>query len=133
MICRRGTTLCSTSSSKEYFILFIRSIPFFLSVVIHFHFEADQSVKSVYLVGSFNNWDISRDPMVFRKTEGAKNIFDVYLELYSGLYYYKFYLPELGEYSHDPMNPNRVSDSYGGYNSVLEIPVCFLISQGIIL
>ena len=80
-------------------------------------------MKSVYLVGSFNNWDPLKDPMVFRKAKGTTNLFDVYLELYSGLYYYKFYLPDSGEYFHDPMNPNRVSDSYGGYNSVLEIPV----------
>ena len=92
-------------------------------LVIHFHYETPSTIQEVYLVGSFNNWDITKDPMVFRKTEGATNIFDICLELYSGLYYYKFYIPASGEYQHDPMNPNRADDTFGGYNSVLEIPV----------
>lgn len=92
-------------------------------LVIHFHYEAPSTIQEVYLVGSFNNWDITKDPMVFRKAEGTTNIFDVCLELYSGLYYYKFYLPASGEYRQDPMNPNRANDTFGGYNSVLEIPV----------
>jgi len=75
-------------------------------------------------VGSFNNWDTTKDAMIIRKSEGNTNIFEVYLELYSGLYYYKFYLPGSKTYIHDPMNPNKVSDPYGGFNSVLEIPVC---------
>lgn len=91
--------------------------------MVCFHYEADASVSEVYLVGSFNDWDTKRDSMILRKTENGVNSFELYLELYSGLYYYKFFIPSQQCFIHDEMNTNRVSDPYGGYNSVLEIPI----------
>ena len=80
-------------------------------------------MTQVFLVGSFNEWNTTSDEMVLRKTENNQNVFELYLELYSGLYYYKFYIPSQKSFVCDPMNPRRVSDSYGGYNSILEIPI----------
>ena len=88
-----------------------------------FHYEASSFVTEVYLVGSFNHWDTKRDKMVLRRSENGLNIFELYLELYSGLYYYKFYIPATNSYTYDILNPNKVSDSFGGFNSVLEIPI----------
>lgn len=61
--------------------------------------------------------------MILRKTENQRNTFELYLELYSGLYYYKFYIPSTNQYVHDELNANKVSDPYGGFNSILEIPI----------
>ena len=74
-------------------------------------------------MGSFNDWDIHRDAMVLRKSENGMNHFELYLELYSGLYYYKFYIPSQQRFIHDEMNANKMNDPYGGFNSILEIPI----------
>ena len=94
-----------------------------LSVVINFRLEVPASVPDVFLVGSFNNWDPAKDRMLLRAEEKGKRLFELGLELYSGLYYYKFFLPSTNSYQHDPLNPNRVDDTFGGFNSVLEIPI----------
>ena len=112
-----GTSLFYSYVSKKYTCFRIYSI------VIHFHCETDLSISEVYLVGSFNDWNPHQDAMILCKTEKGQNCFDLYLELYSGLYYYKFYFPSQQYYTHDLLNPNRVADPYGGFNSVLEIPI----------
>ena len=56
--------------------------------MINFHFEAEADVTQVFLVGSFNAWNPASDEMVLRRTENTRNVFELYLELYSGLYYY---------------------------------------------
>ena len=91
--------------------------------MINFHFEAEADVTQVFLVGSFNAWNPASDEMVLRRTENKRNVFELYLELYSGLYYYKFYIPTQKRYVCDPTNTNKVNDSFGGFNSVLEIPI----------
>ena len=68
-------------------------------------------MTQVFLVGSFNEWNTTSDEMVLRKTENNQNVFELYLELYSGLYYYKFYIPSHKSFVCDTMNPRRVSDS----------------------
>lgn len=94
--------------------------------MIYFHYQVEEPTSEVFLVGSFNDWNTTRDRMFPRKTDSGETIFELYLELYSGLYYYKFFLPESNQYVVDPLNPNHVSDTYGGFNSVLEIPVRLL-------
>ena len=91
--------------------------------MINFHFEVEAEVTQVFLVGSFNDWNPTSDEMVLRRTENKQNVFELYLELYSGLYYYKFYIPAQQRYVCDPTNASKVSDSFGGFNSVLEIPI----------
>ena len=83
----------------------------------------DSSIPKVFLVGSFNNWNTEKDEMILWKTDNQKNYFELNLELYSGLYYYKFYIPSQKRYIHDECNSNKVNDPYDGYNSVLEIPI----------
>lgn len=91
--------------------------------MINFHFEVEAAVTQVFLVGSFNDWNPASDEMVLRRTENKQNVFELYLELYAGLYYYKFFIPAQHRYVCDPTNASKVSDSFGGFNSVLEIPI----------
>lgn len=117
LIDRKGTPLHSAHPQKGY----ASSLP--PPLVIYFHYKVEEPTSEVFLVGSFNDWNTTRDRMFPRKTDDGTTIFELYLELYSGLYYYKFYLPESNQYVVDPLNSNHVSDTYGSFNSVLEIPV----------
>jgi hypothetical protein len=44
------------------------------------------------------------------------------LVLEPGNYLYKFVVD--GKWMEDPNNPEKASDDYGGYNSVLTVPAC---------
>lgn len=92
-------------------------------LVIHLSITTDATITEVFVVGSFNGWDPHQDAMILCKTENQQNSFELYLELYSGLYYYKFYFPAKQMYIHDEQNHNKVPDPYGGFNSILEIPI----------
>ncbi|MEO8150170.1 MAG: glycogen-binding domain-containing protein [Bacteroidia bacterium] len=70
------------------------------------------NAKRVYLTGSFVDWDKNKLRMI--KTDKGWE-FPVYLT--NGTYTYKFLVD--GKWVADPLNPNKVSDENGGYNSVL--------------
>jgi 1,4-alpha-glucan branching enzyme len=72
-------------------------------------------VTSVSLAGSFNGWDLSKNPMVKGDGEYVATV-----ELKDGKHFYKFV--EDGErWVADPRNPVTAEDGLGGVNSVLRI------------
>ncbi len=76
--------------------------------------------KSVYLVGSFNDWDIGACPM-----EKENGNWVASLELSPGIYEYRYLID--GGWYNDPHQP-RAFDGWGE-NSILEVEEdCSLIS-----
>jgi diguanylate cyclase (GGDEF)-like protein len=80
-------------------------------------YEPDREVKSVALVGNFNNWDKDYDLMY--QVEGG--LFEFVISLNPGEYQYKFVLDGT-DWISDPSCPERCPDTLGGENSVLRIP-----------
>jgi len=75
-----------------------------------------QAVRSVHVMGEFNGWDWTTDPLS-REPDGG---FALQLRLAPGRYSYKFVLDsEL--YITDPTVSSTVPDGFGGRNSVLVV------------
>lgn len=71
----------------------------------------------VNIVGDFNNWSTSADPMYDRTEKGE---WSITLPLKPGRYEYKFLLD--GEkWMSDPGNSKKVKDGFGAFNSVAEV------------
>jgi len=71
----------------------------------------------VELAGGFNDW--TPEPMADTDGDGT---WELTLILDPGSWEYKYV--EDGSWETDPTNPNKVSDGYGGHNSLLEVPAC---------
>ncbi len=95
------------------------SIPVYVRklALINFTFKPAKKYKSVFLFGSFNNWNRSAFQM---KDENGQGIYTASVSLEPGRYEYKFYAD--GEELIDPANKETVPNGLGGINSVLNIP-----------
>jgi len=71
--------------------------------------------QQVYVVGDFNDWQKKKEYTLVRKNEGWQKR----INLNKGKYFYKFIVDE--RWVHDNSNPSRAADSFGGYNSLLEV------------
>lgn len=74
-------------------------------------------VEKVTLVGDFNNWSTTADPMYDREGTG---LWTILIPLAAGRHEYKFLL-ESEKWVPDPGNPEMVDDGFGGFNSVIVI------------
>jgi serine protease AprX len=77
----------------------------------------DANASEVALVGSFNGWQAAGHPLQAH-SRGAWQI--TIAGLPRGRHLYKF-LVDGARWTHDPENPERAEDGYGGFNSVLTI------------
>jgi alpha-amylase/alpha-mannosidase (GH57 family) len=83
-----------------------------------FTFSAPDAV-SVSLAGEFNGWDPGALPMSDADGNGT---WEIVIPLDPGrTYQYKFVLNGGVKWEPDPLNPSRVDDNRGGWNSVLSI------------
>ncbi len=73
--------------------------------------------RAVNVAGNFNGWCPETTPL---KNMGAGK-WAVRLKLRSGLYEYRFITD--GRWSEDPRAAQRVANPYGGFNSVLLVPL----------
>ncbi|RMH27526.1 MAG: hypothetical protein D6691_06085 [Candidatus Hydrogenedentota bacterium] len=80
-----------------------------------FVFYPKDNPTTVVLTGDHWGWNPAAVPMT-RQSDGT---FTVEVELEEGAYLYKFVAD--GKWYHDEKNPNRVSDGFGGFNSILVI------------
>jgi 1,4-alpha-glucan branching enzyme len=71
--------------------------------------------NTVNVAGEFNNWDRQAHPLKKAKDGTWK----VTLRLKPGSYEYMFVVD--GQWRDDPLNPNRVPDPLGGFNSACEV------------
>jgi len=78
---------------------------------------AAQTYRSVHVIGDFNGWDRTAEPMIW---EPPKKCFTLELFLAPGKYEYKLLLDK-ETLTSDPDNPESVYDGFDGRNSVLTI------------
>jgi hypothetical protein len=84
--------------------------------VIFRYFDPDAA--KVHVVGDFNNWSASSDPMVDKNGDGEWTLF---YNLAPGRYEYKFVV-DGSTWIPDPRNQNTVPDGFEGRNSLLVVP-----------
>lgn len=88
---------------------------------ITFSMRADASqIKSIAVVGDFNDWDPTRNLLTDENNDG---IWTVTLKLEPGRYEYMFIL-DGQKWVPDPSAYRYVSDGFGNKNAVLEISKC---------
>ncbi len=75
-----------------------------------------EGVREVYVVGDFNNWDVSNKSLLWQKEDG---VWQKKIALEPGRYRYKFVID--GEWVTDPTNHIQEPNPFGGLDSVLEI------------
>lgn len=92
------------------------SIPRTSATLSHGPFAA-QPYQSVHVVGDFNGWDRTGEPMPW---DPPKKCFTVELFLAPGYYEYKLAIDE-EKFIIDPNNPESVYDGFDGRNSVLRV------------
>ena len=92
------------------------SIPRTSAVLSHGPFAA-KPYQSVHVVGDFNGWDRTAEPMLW---DPPKKCFTVELFLAPGNYQYKLLLDK-EKITIDPNNPESVYDGFDGRNSVLRV------------
>jgi 1,4-alpha-glucan branching enzyme len=76
----------------------------------------DADAKKVFLVGDFNNWSPSSDPMKDLNGDGHWSLF---YPLGPGTYQYKFVVD--GKWIPDPRNTDSQPDGFDDVNSVVKI------------
>jgi glycosidase len=87
------------------------------TVAVTFTHAPEGTPGALYLAGSFNDWDPSRDLMTDDDGDG---IYAVALALEPGTYQYKFVAD--GAWMEDPAAKEYTDDGYGGKNSVVTVP-----------
>jgi diguanylate cyclase (GGDEF)-like protein len=78
---------------------------------------AAQTYRCVHVIGDFNGWDRTAEPMAW---DPLKKCFNIELFLAPGEYEYKLLLNK-EETTIDPGNPESVQDGFGGRSSVLKV------------
>lgn len=71
-----------------------------------------REAKSVSVAGTFNDWKPEA-------CEASDGVWQRWIALRPGRHQYRFIVD--GRWIEDPDNPRKVGDSYGGYNSVVEV------------
>lgn len=75
----------------------------------------DAGAGSVFLAGSFNDWNSTADPL----TKGGNGVWSIVKEMPAGKHEYKFVVD--GAWFADPENPDTQADPYGGANSLVTV------------
>lgn len=81
-----------------------------------FSYKLSHDVDKICLFGSFNNWNRENLPLL---DEDGDGIYEISLALDPGRYEYKFFVD--GNELLDPLNPEKISNPFGAFNSVLTI------------
>ena len=87
---------------------------------VKFAYDAGKSATDVFLAGTFNDWNDSKQRMSDADGDG---VFETTMLMQPGSYQYKFVAD--GQWKQDPTNPAGVDDGFGGQNSVLEVDDSF--------
>ena len=82
-----------------------------------FTYKPEGTPQKVNLFGSFNSWNREQYPM---KDENGDGVYEVTIPVEPGRYEYKFFVD--GKEYFDPVNPERISNGMGDYNSLVSVP-----------
>lgn len=104
-------------------LLVVISAVAFAAEEVQFSFK-HPNAKKVYIVGEFNSWNETGNPMV--KTEPG--LWEITLELEEGSYEYKFIAD--GQWYVDPEAEQTADDGFGGQNSVVVVGEDVAASSG---
>ena len=85
----------------------------FMIPILAFHLPRD-SIKSISLVGEFNNWKVGKNLLADPDSNG---IYETDINLAPGEYEYKFVINGK-KWVPDPMNPRQIPDGWNGFNSL---------------
>jgi len=102
----------SKKAGRNRVTLFVPST----AVTFRYRPEEGVHVRSCSVVGNFNGWDPLADPMNAQE-DGA---FWLNVGLIPGTYEYKFVVNQ-ETWIADPSAPERISDNYWGYNSIVHL------------
>jgi cyclomaltodextrinase len=83
---------------------------------VRFRFKPPESAKNVFVMGTFNSWNRTADPLHDGDGDG---IFEATLLLDEGVYEYQFVYDKTEVW--DKQNPDKVDNGFGGYNSLLRV------------
>jgi glycosidase len=81
-----------------------------------FSYSPGKPVGKVSVAGSFNGWSKDKNAM---GGPDANGVYSASVEVGPGTYQYKFLVD--GEWILDPANPEKISDNFGGFNSVVKV------------
>ena len=81
---------------------------------VTFDYDLDPNAESVSLVGTFNNWDETADPMT-----KVGDRFHRIKKLFPGEHHYKFVVD--GRWREDPRAEAQIANEFGTLNSVIKI------------
>lgn len=87
------------------------------AVDVTFIYRPSGSPGAVYLAGTFNGWNSTKDLM---SDEDGDGVWEITLSLEPGRHQYKFVYD--GIWYEDPAAKEFVDDGHGGLNSILEVP-----------
>jgi chromosome partitioning protein len=85
-------------------------------VVVHFR---DPAASDVRIAGDFNGWVPDKGVRSLIESEGPTRVWTKILQLPPGKYEYRYVVD--GEWREDPENPEAVTSSVGGRNSLLVV------------
>jgi len=113
----KGATVAKCSCNGYAFAIPVIVQPLSLRQESHtFSYHPAGKVTTVFVSGSFNNWNKDRDRLIDAKETGEYN---VTLQLDPGPYIYKFVVD--GKEILDPSNPEKAPTGFDDFNSVLRI------------
>ncbi len=82
---------------------------------VHFSYKSEEQAESLFLVGSFNDWDIGRDKMEMDED----GVYHITILLEEGKYHYKFFVD--GKWLTDPQAKKLVDDGMGSQDAVIVV------------
>ncbi len=92
---------------------------------VFFAYQATENVKSVAVIGNFNNWS----PAMGKMKRAFGTVWTIQIEIPDGVYLYNFVVN--GKIVADPRNPKRKSNGKGGFYSVLTVGT-FSLPKGVV-
>ncbi len=81
-----------------------------------FRYKPDKKVFKVFVMGNFNNWNRNSLPMF---DENGNGTFERTVLLDDGVYEYQFVVDKSEIW--DPVNPEKVDNGFGSFNSLLRV------------
>lgn len=81
-----------------------------------FRYRPEGIPQKLTLFGSFNSWNRNNLPLT---DEDGDGLYRISIPLEPGRFEYKFFLD--GEEIIDPENPEKIANSFGGYNSLITV------------
>jgi len=108
-----GLTLIQFSNKNKKMVL---PVIVKKKIEVIFCYKPEKKVTKVFVMGNFNNWDRNSLPM-FDKDENG--IFERTVSLDDGVYEYQFVIDKSEIW--DPVNPEKVDNGFGSFNSLLRV------------